>query len=82
MLEIWKDDPVKCGILMWETAKVYADLGKHFLRIGDYHEARRCLRLALSYDPWSWKNWRRFVVSYVPGVRHWYTARKVAQTTR
>lgn len=76
MWELWKGDRVKRTILTRDTARVYADLGRHFLRTGDHAEARRCFRRSLSYGPWSLKNWRRLGISYLPGLREWYGVRK------
>lgn len=75
--ELWRDDPSKQAILSRRTAAVYADLGRHYLRAGDYATARQMCRLSFSFRPWSWTNLRRWGLSYLPGAREWYRYRKM-----
>ena len=76
LYKMWSDDPAKQAILLRDTARLYADLGRQFLGSGDYFDAQRCFRWSLSYRPLSWKNWRRLGISYLPGLREWYGRRK------
>lgn len=80
--ELWRDNPKKQAILAERTAAVYADLGRHYLRTGDYDKAREFFRQSFSLRPWSWSNLRRWGLSYLPGVREWYRSRKTKPKTR
>ncbi len=57
-------------------AKHFADLGRHSLRCGDYQEARKYFRQAFSYRSFYVKNLRRWVLSYLPGLREFYISWK------
>jgi tetratricopeptide (TPR) repeat protein len=81
ILELWREDPVRRRILIQDSARVYADLGKHFFQIGDYQYARRCFGRSLSIGPLSLKNWRRLGISFVPGLRSWYRLNTARRTT-
>jgi len=74
--EVFRDNPEKQAILARKTAVVYTDLGRHFLRTGEYVRARHWFRESRSLYPWSWTNIRLWGLSYLPGFREWYRARK------
>jgi glycosyltransferase involved in cell wall biosynthesis len=70
--ELWRDEPTKRAVLRDVSAAVYTHLGKHFLRIGEYKEARHCFRQSFAHKSLSWKNLRRWGLSYLPAVRTLY----------
>jgi glycosyltransferase involved in cell wall biosynthesis len=73
---MWSGDPPKQAMLLPHFVKYFMDKGKHALITGDYAQARRFFRLAFSYRPCSWKNLRRWGLSYLPGFRDLYRNRK------
>ena len=76
LTEMWKDDPSKLAILRRQAAAVYADLGRYYLRAGEYQAAREFLRQSLGHNPWALNTLRRWGLSYIPGLREWYASRK------
>ncbi len=57
-------------------ARCATNLGKDYLRSGDYKTARRYFRLAFSYQPLNLKNLRRWILSYLPGLLELYVNQK------
>lgn len=76
LTETWMDEPEKLAILTRRAAAVFEDLGKHFLRAGQYTTARAYLRQSISLNPWSVNKWRRWGISHLPIIREWYRLRK------
>jgi len=72
LADLWRDDPIKRAILLKASAANHTHVGKHFLRRGDYHEARRHFRISFEQDPFLWRNLRRWGLSYVPAIREIY----------
>ena len=76
LAEHWRDDPAKQTTLLKVSASIHTYLGKHFLRAGNYREARRHFRLSYEQDPVSWTNLRRWGLSYFPPLRALYRHNK------
>lgn len=74
--KLWRDDAARLRVVDWHLVKQSSDRGKRFLRSGDWVEARECFRSVFSRRPFYWKNLRRWGLSYVPGLRGFYLARK------
>lgn len=72
LLKIWHDDPEKRAVLVKTGAALYTHAGKFCLKSGDYAKARWCFRQSFATRPFSWKNLRRWGLSYLPYVRDLY----------
>jgi glycosyltransferase involved in cell wall biosynthesis len=79
--ELWREDADRLKVVNWHLVKHLSDQGKRFLRSGDWVKARECFRPVLWRRPFYWKNLRRWGLSYLPGARAAYVARK-KQTRR
>jgi len=69
---MWQKEPEKQAMLLGYYAKYFSERGRHRLRGGDYREARMYFRLACLYQPFYWINYRRWMASFLPGVRRLY----------
>jgi glycosyltransferase involved in cell wall biosynthesis len=81
--EMWRGEPAKRAAVSWYLAKHYANQGKIYLRSGAYQMARKSFRMAFSTETFHWRNLptyltslRRWVLSYLPGLRKLYISRK------
>jgi len=74
--ELWRDDAERLKVSSWHLVTHLSDRGKGFLRSGRWNEARECFRGVFWCRPFYWKNLRRWGLSYLPGVRELYLARK------
>jgi glycosyltransferase involved in cell wall biosynthesis len=72
LADLWRGEPAKQAILLKASAANHTHFGKHFLRRGDYPEARRHFRISFEQDPFLWRNLRRWGLSYVPAIRELY----------
>jgi len=69
---LYRHHPLKHKALKQRSASVYSTAGRHYLRTGNFAQARFCFRQSFSQRPFYWKNWRRWVLSYLPGLRGIY----------
>ena len=85
--QLWREQPEKQALLVREYAHHYSRLGKYALQDGDYLKAREYYRSSFNYDagiflPWHWKNFRRWALCYLPGLRQLYRRGKTTQIDR
>jgi glycosyltransferase involved in cell wall biosynthesis len=85
--QLWRDQPEKQAMLVKEYAYHYSRLGKYALQDGDYLKAREYYRSSFNYYagiyfPWHWKNFRRWSLCYLPGLRQLYRRDKAKQIDR
>jgi glycosyltransferase involved in cell wall biosynthesis len=76
LAELWRGEPAKQAILYKVSAANHTHVGKHYLRSGDYREARRHFRISFELEPLLWRNLRRWGLSYLPGIRKIYRRAK------
>lgn len=79
--QLWREQPQKQAMLVKHYAYHYSSLAKYSLQDGDYLKAREYYRTSISYHPalyfpWHWKNFRRWALCYLPGVRDLYSRAK------
>jgi len=74
--EMWRDEPENQVLLLFYYAKYFSDQGKHLFESGDYQKAREYFRLAFAYQPFYWRNFSRWILSLLPGIREFYISRK------
>ncbi len=70
--EIWRDDPEKVHAVRHHLASFYGKKGRSYLCSGQYQIAREYFKLALSYDGSNTHVRRRWLISYLPGIRDFY----------
>jgi glycosyltransferase involved in cell wall biosynthesis len=70
--DMWHDNPEKQGELARLSAAIYTDVGKHYLRQGQYDEARKFFHMSFDLHPCCWANLRRWGLSHLPCVRDVY----------
>jgi glycosyltransferase involved in cell wall biosynthesis len=71
MAELYLSDPPTHPAVIRHLTKSLEDHCKHYIRTGDFRQAQRFARLAFAYKR-SWKNLRRLVISFLPGLRALY----------
>lgn len=71
MAELYRSDPPNHPAVTRHLTKNLEDHCKYYLRTGDFHQAQLFGRLAFAYKR-SWKNLRRLMISFLPGVRSLY----------
>lgn len=69
-------DPAKEAALNRRSASLYSAVGGHFLRSGNFEQARHWFRRSFDRRPFYWKNLRRWGLSYFPGARNIYRRAK------
>jgi hypothetical protein len=74
--DIWINDSSKLAKVEWCRALYYSQKGKHFLRTGDYENARACFKEAFRIEPFNTRNLRRWSLSYIPFARGFYISQK------
>jgi glycosyltransferase involved in cell wall biosynthesis len=72
LVMLCRDDPSKQTALSRQSASIYSGAGRHLLRAGNLEKARYCFRQSFAQRPFYGKNLRRWVLSYLPGLRTIY----------
>jgi glycosyltransferase involved in cell wall biosynthesis len=67
--QMWSGAPEKQAFLLPYYSQYFSHQGKILLRSGKYREAREHFRISFRFRPWSWKNLRRWGVSYFLSAR-------------
>lgn len=80
--QIWATEPEKQALLLQHYMDCYSQRAREFLKQGDYRNARDYYQLAFLYYPWSWQNFRRWALCFVPGFREVYSYRASRRLTR
>jgi glycosyltransferase involved in cell wall biosynthesis len=74
--QMWSHHPEKQAILLAHYSQYFSNRGKILLRLGNYREARKYFRIGFYYQPWHWRNLRRWGASYLPPIRELYRLQK------
>lgn len=80
MRDLLGGDPDIQAALRRRAARMYAGIATHYLIAGNHETARKCCKIAFGYQPWSWKIFRRWGITYLPLVRDWYRHKKMKQS--
>jgi glycosyltransferase involved in cell wall biosynthesis len=71
LLKLWESDPLRHEDRTRYLVRFCGDECKYYMQAGDFHQAQRFGRLAFAYKK-SWKNLRRLMISFLPGLRSLY----------
>ena len=72
----WRSDPEKEVFLLRQYMRRHEKRGVAHMESQIYRQARISFWQGLSYYPWSWSVLRRLGLTFLPGIRRYYSLRK------